>query len=106
MMNYLNSVRYIPDWLPGAGFKRLPPGTREALVEMRYAPYKFVLDNVVRRTLEPSDLRYSSRIQASGAKPECYVTSMLEMTQHEDEQAVIDTAATLYASESLELCCI
>lgn len=33
--------------MPGAGFKRLPPGTREALRKMRYAPYEYVRKQMV-----------------------------------------------------------
>ena len=35
-------VRYIPDWIPGVTFKRLPPGTREDLAAMRNVPFNYV----------------------------------------------------------------
>lgn len=40
-------VRFIPDWFPGAGFKRLPPGTREALLAMRDVPFNDVKRRMV-----------------------------------------------------------
>ena len=40
-------VRFIPDWFPGAGFKRLPPGTREALAAMRDVPFNDVKRRMV-----------------------------------------------------------
>lgn len=42
------SVRFIPDWFPGSGFKHLPPGTREALTAMREVPFNFVKEKMVR----------------------------------------------------------
>lgn len=42
-------MRFIPDWFPGAGFKRLPPGTREDLLAMRDLPFDYVKQNMVCR---------------------------------------------------------
>ena len=42
------SVRFIPDWVPGSGFKHLPPGTREALTAMREVPFNYVKEKMVR----------------------------------------------------------
>ncbi|KAI0072731.1 cytochrome P450 [Panus rudis PR-1116 ss-1] len=74
-------LRYIPDWVPGAGFKRLPPGTSEALYDMRHVPYKYVKDKM-----------------ASGTATECYVTELLEITKGTDEEGVMDTAANNYSA--------
>jgi hypothetical protein len=37
----------IPEWFPGAGFKRLAREWHDTLEEMVSAPYKFVLDQMV-----------------------------------------------------------
>ena len=40
-------VRYVPDWIPGAGFKRLPPGTREDLHAFLHTPFEQVKKQMV-----------------------------------------------------------
>jgi len=40
-------VAKIPDWFPGAGFKRLASEWHETLEEMVASPYKFVKDQMV-----------------------------------------------------------
>ncbi|TCD70033.1 hypothetical protein EIP91_005285 [Steccherinum ochraceum] len=74
-------LRFVPDWFPGAGFKRLPPGTRKAMSDMRYVAYNYVKEKM-----------------AAGTATECYVTELLEMTQNEDEEGVRDTAANNYSA--------
>ena len=41
-------VRFIPDWFPGAGIKRLPPGTREDLQTFLHVPFNQVKKQMVR----------------------------------------------------------
>jgi hypothetical protein len=40
-------VAKVPEWFPGAGFKRLAREWRGTLEEMVDAPYKFVKDQMV-----------------------------------------------------------
>ena len=40
-------VRFVPDWIPGAGFKRLPPGTREDLHAFLHTPFEQVKKQMV-----------------------------------------------------------
>jgi hypothetical protein len=40
-------VAKVPEWLPGAGFKRVAREWHETLEEMVTAPYKFVKDQMV-----------------------------------------------------------
>jgi hypothetical protein len=43
----LLSVIKIPEWFPGAGFKRLAREWHDTLEELVSAPHKFVLDQMV-----------------------------------------------------------
>lgn len=45
----------VPDWLPGAGFKRVAREWHETLEEMVAAPYKFVKDQMVTKIRRISD---------------------------------------------------
>ncbi|KAH8101908.1 cytochrome P450 [Cristinia sonorae] len=83
LVDLIPILRFIPDWFPGAGFKRLPPGTREALSDMRFVPYNYVKEKM-----------------AMGTAVDCYVTELLEMTKSQDEEGVRDTAANNYSAGS------
>ncbi|KAG2064214.1 cytochrome P450, partial [Suillus decipiens] len=76
----------VPEWFPGAGFKRLAREWHDTLQEMVYsAPYKFVADQM-----------------AAGIAPE-FFTSKLVGSGHlsaEDEHDIKWSAATLYAGAS------
>lgn len=43
-----SSVKYLPAWLPGMGFKRLAKQWRDELDRFAYAPYEIVKSDVVR----------------------------------------------------------
>jgi hypothetical protein len=49
-------VRFIPDWFPGAGIKRLPPGTREDLQTFLHTPFNQVKKQMVRALLFHTDV--------------------------------------------------
>ncbi|KAG1892829.1 cytochrome P450 [Suillus subluteus] len=46
MVNYLPFLAKVPEWLPGAGFKRLAREWHEIVQEMVSAPYKFAIDEI------------------------------------------------------------
>ena len=48
------SVRFVPDWMPGAGFKRVPPGTREDMETFLNTPFEQVKKQMVSRTSRPT----------------------------------------------------
>ena len=48
-VDFLPSLRFIPEWLPGGGFHKIAREWRHTLVEMTDKSYEFVLDQMVRR---------------------------------------------------------
>ncbi|KAF8509044.1 cytochrome P450 [Gautieria morchelliformis] len=81
IVDLIPPLRFLPDWLPGTGFKRLPRGTREALTAMRDVPF-----NDVKRRMAEGNARH------------CYITDLLEDTKHQDEEGVRDTGANVYSA--------
>ncbi|KAG2077743.1 cytochrome P450 [Suillus decipiens] len=79
----------IPEWFPGAGFKRLAREWHVTLEEMASAPYKFVMNQMV-------------TIIAAGIAPESFTSKLLgaDLLSAEDEHIVKWSAATLYAGGS------
>ncbi|KAG2077741.1 cytochrome P450 [Suillus decipiens] len=75
----------IPEWFPGAGFKRLAREWHDTLEEMVSAPYKFVVDQM-----------------AAGIAPESFTSKLLggSSLSAEDEHIIKWSAATLYAGAS------
>jgi len=81
IVDLIPPLRFLPDWLPGTGFKHLPPGTREDLAAMRYVPFNHVKEKMAEGTARP-----------------CYVSDLLEDTKFRDEEGVRDTAANVYSA--------
>ncbi|KAG2370126.1 cytochrome P450 [Suillus spraguei] len=75
----------VPEWFPGAGFKRLAREWHDTLEEMVSAPYKFVLDQM-----------------AAGIAPESFTSKLVGNgpLSAEDEHDIKWSAATLYAGAS------
>ncbi|KAG2356986.1 cytochrome P450 [Suillus spraguei] len=75
----------VPEWFPGAGFKRLAREWHDTLEEMVSAPYKFVVDQM-----------------AAGIAPESFTSKLLggSPLSAEDEHIIKWSAATLYAGAS------
>ncbi|EJD00109.1 cytochrome P450 [Fomitiporia mediterranea MF3/22] len=74
-------LRFIPDWFPGTGFKRLPPGTREDLAAMRNVAFEYVKEKMAKGIARP-----------------CYTSTLLEETNFADEEGVRDTGANVYSA--------
>jgi hypothetical protein len=77
-------VRYLPDWLPGAGFKRTASYWRETLADLVEKPYAFVRQQMAQGKNEPS-----------------YLSKLLENNNGnlstEEDYAAKWSAASLYA---------
>ncbi|KAI0757953.1 cytochrome P450 [Fomes fomentarius] len=78
IVDLLPWLRFLPDWVPGAGFKRLPPGTREDLHAFLHTPFEQVKKQMAEGTAVP-----------------CYTATMLEETG--DEEGVRSTAGITYS---------
>ncbi|KAI0700085.1 cytochrome P450 [Cytidiella melzeri] len=80
IVDFVPWLRYIPDWFPGAGIKRVPPGTRENLQAFLHVPFEQV-----------------KKQMAAGTATPCYTTKLLEETKGEDDEGVLGTAALVYS---------
>lgn len=83
--DFLPILAKVPEWFPGAGFKRLAREWHNTLEKMVSAPYKFAVDQM-----------------AAGIAPESFTSNLLagRTLSAEDEHHVKWSAATLYASAS------
>src|SRR5262249_3477299 len=48
------SVKYLPDWFPGTGFKRTAAAWRKTLMDSADKPFEFVKRQMAQRTNKPS----------------------------------------------------
>jgi hypothetical protein len=48
LVNVIPWLKYVPDWMPGAGFKRLGKKIMTELVQLREEPYHATLRMIVR----------------------------------------------------------
>ncbi|KAJ3554853.1 hypothetical protein NP233_g12337 [Leucocoprinus birnbaumii] len=54
LVNVLPWLKYVPDWMPGAGFKRLGKQIMKELVQLREEPYQAALEMIDNGTAPPS----------------------------------------------------
>lgn len=82
MVDIMPSLAKVPEWLPGAGFKRVAREWHETLEEMVSAPYKFVKDQM-----------------AAGIAPKSFTSNLLEgrTLSAEEDHIVKWSAASLYS---------
>ncbi|TFY63634.1 hypothetical protein EVJ58_g3137 [Rhodofomes roseus] len=86
LVDFFPTLKYIPAWLPGAGFKRAALMAKEAIAATEDIPYKSVKDAM-----------------AAGVAKPCFTTAMIQdclkkgALTFEDEDDIKGTAATLYA---------
>ncbi|KAG2148109.1 cytochrome P450 [Suillus clintonianus] len=82
MVDIMPSLAKVPEWLPGAGFKRIAREWHETLEEMVAAPYKFVKDQM-----------------AAGIAPKSFTSNLLEgrTLSAEEDHIVKWSAASLYS---------
>ncbi|PPQ98487.1 hypothetical protein CVT26_013888 [Gymnopilus dilepis] len=73
-------LRFIPEYMPGGSFAKLPPGTREDLQNFIHTPF-----NQVKKQM------------AAGTAVPCYTTTLLEETKGQDDEGVRGTAALTYS---------
>ncbi|KAG1797908.1 cytochrome P450 [Suillus variegatus] len=82
MVDIMPSLAQVPEWFPGAGFKRLAREWRQTLDEMVDAPYKFVDDQM-----------------AAGIAPASFTSNLLEVSalSAEEDRNVKRSALSLYS---------
>ncbi|KAJ3562499.1 hypothetical protein NP233_g9528 [Leucocoprinus birnbaumii] len=54
LVNVIPWLKYVPDWMPGAGFKRLGKEIMKELVQLREEPYQAALQMIDNGTAPPS----------------------------------------------------
>lgn len=47
MVNLVPPLKYVPEWMPGAGFKKIARGIREQVYKLVEEPYQATLENAV-----------------------------------------------------------
>ncbi|KAF7346363.1 Cytochrome p450 [Mycena sanguinolenta] len=85
-VNTFPILRYLPSWMPGAGFQRLAAESRRLTKEMREMPFDFVKRNM-----------------RDGVDSKSIVARLLETNQargHDDEAAIQEVAAVAYGAGS------
>ncbi|KAJ8590892.1 cytochrome P450 [Rhizopogon salebrosus TDB-379] len=82
MVDIIPSLAKVPEWFPGAGFKRIAREWHETLEEMVSAPYKLVKDQM-----------------AAGIAPKSFTSDLLEgrTLSAEEDHVVKWSAASMYA---------
>ncbi|KAJ3722824.1 cytochrome P450 [Lentinula guzmanii] len=83
-VNAIPLLRYIPSWLPGAGFKRLASDAKERFERMTREPFFAVKNEMLSGTIDP-----------------CFVRLALEDAQHNSqayEEAVMYSAGSLFSA--------
>ncbi|KAG1753726.1 cytochrome P450 [Suillus paluster] len=82
MVDIMPSLAKVPEWLPGAGFKRVAREWHETLEEMVASPYKFVKDQM-----------------AAGTAPKSFTSNLLDgrTLSAEEDHIVKWSAASLYS---------
>ena len=91
----LFSVQHLPEWCPGAGFKKFARECRKLTRELRDKPYAFVQKQMVDDSASSPKIMFLMNIKVKGIAPHSMVSEMLE---HNEEEAVIKSVAgTTYA---------
>ncbi|KAF7365142.1 O-methylsterigmatocystin oxidoreductase [Mycena venus] len=83
-VNAFPILKYLPSWMPGAGFQRFAAESRQLAEEMREVPYNFVKQNM-----------------RDGVDSKSMVAKLLEASQacgRSDEDAIQAAAAVAYAA--------
>ncbi|KAF7365140.1 Cytochrome p450 [Mycena venus] len=83
-VNAFPILKYLPSWMPGAGFQRFAAESRQLVQEMREVPYNFVKQNM-----------------RDGVDSKSMVAKLLEASQargRSDEDAIQAAAAVAYAA--------
>ncbi|TFK49673.1 cytochrome P450 [Heliocybe sulcata] len=87
-VNALPALQYLPEWLPGMGFKRYAERCKKLTTEMRNAPFKFVRDRI-----------------ESGVPTQCLTTELIGRLSDEHgkprpdaEEVIKDVCAIAYAA--------
>lgn len=96
-----HTVQYLPEWCPGAGFKKYARQCRKLTRELRDQPYAFVQKQMVSNlpaTCSESILKLVAT-EVEGIAPHSVVKEMLE--RQEEEAVIKSVAGTTYAGSSL-----
>lgn len=104
----LSSVRYIPSWFPGTGWKETAAAWRQDLFNLVNVPHQFVLDQLVSSTKGSTPFVCSNPqcqypIKAAGTAVPSYTSDLLEDGKV-DHDMVKWSAMTIYAAGADTVC--
>jgi len=99
---HLSQVRHIPDWVPGAGFKRKASAWASTLREMVDLPHNFVKQQMVSNHFNFyiffSLVTFTVEFQEAGTASTSFTSKWLETKPTVEEEFNIKwTAASLYS---------
>ena len=79
LVDSIPMMKYIPDWFPGAGFKKVAKEFRKSVAAMPIVPFEFVKRSMVGAMFVYSEMMmiYLSFIEADGTAKPCIASSHL-----------------------------
>ncbi|KAF7346364.1 O-methylsterigmatocystin oxidoreductase [Mycena sanguinolenta] len=102
-VNTFPILRYLPSWMPGAGFQRFAAESRQSAKEMREVPFDFAKRNMVASNVLITPVFVHCCFQHDGVDSKSIVARLLEANQARgrvDEIAIQEVAAVAYAAGS------
>ncbi|KXN84165.1 O-methylsterigmatocystin oxidoreductase [Leucoagaricus sp. SymC.cos] len=106
LVNIIPQLKYVPEWMPGAHFKKVAREVREELDELMNRPYKESLNSIVSPMCSDSkEMKPQQFLQNAGTARESFVSTTLERYRDKpdfDLQALYtkQTAVQVFAAAS------
>jgi hypothetical protein len=106
LVDAIPALKYVPSWMPFAGFQRKAREWRKLAINMQVVPYEAAKEQMVGSSLLPDFMLTCGFFQETGHICPSFVSRSLEkMDQSCDltyqEHVIKSTAGTMYAGESL-----
>lgn len=96
-------MKYLPDWFPGTGFKRVARQMRADLEELYDVPFNYVLSEMVSSTqVQETEWRPTNNKQAKGPFIPSFTSKYLEENPNSEDtqrEFVKAAAASLYSGD-------
>lgn len=102
MVDVFPFLRYVPAWVPGAGFQTIAKEYRQAFNDMVELPFAFARQLIVRCHRFEISFSSPSRFKASDAAPYSFLSSTLQAEEKlsaQDIDNIKHTAASMYGGQ-------
>ncbi|KAI0674473.1 CyP450 monooxygenase [Trametes maxima] len=93
MVEVIHSLRYLPSWFPGAGFKRWATSKRKVVLAMRDVPFDAVKEDMANGTARPS-------IAASLLEKQAELDDAAAVAEHEEVSRDITALAYVTGADT------